>query len=153
MNRVSDHDATSQFIANHEKKTYIRGNGMSEAFRTNVKPHVSKWKPTLEFEESTETVVNTRLNKPHEFKCEMECDAHLKIKDAREKNLHKAYAESWERCTTATKGKLEDSTTFESDVCDNPIMLVKAIKENSFSFEESRHEIATIFDALKNHAN
>ena len=32
-------------------------------------------------------------------------------------------------------------------------MLIKAIKEHSLCFEESRYEMATIFDALKNYVN
>ena len=37
VNRVSDYDATSQFVMNHEKKTCVRGNDMSEVLRENVK--------------------------------------------------------------------------------------------------------------------
>ena len=129
MNRVSDYDATSKFIMIHVKKTYIRGNDVFEALRTNVKPDMSKWELTLEFEDSMETVDNTRLNKQHELKCEMEYDVHLKRKETHEQNLHKAYAELLERCTMAMKAKLEARTTFESVVHNNPIMLIKAIKE------------------------
>ena len=34
VNRVSDYDATSQFIINHIKKTHVRDNDVSEALRT-----------------------------------------------------------------------------------------------------------------------
>lgn len=76
-----------------------------------------------------------------------------KRKETHEQNLHKASAELWEHCTAAMKEKLEARTTFESDTCNNPIMLIKAIKDHSSCFEESRHEIASIFDTLKNYAN
>ena len=42
VNRASDYDNTSQFIANHIKKTHVRGNDASEALRTCVTPHISK---------------------------------------------------------------------------------------------------------------
>ena len=126
---------------------------MSEALRTNVKLDMSKWEPTLEFEGSTETVDNARLNKQHELKCEMEHDVHLKRKETHEQNLHKAYAKLWERYTTAMKEKLEARNTFESVVHNNPIILIKVIKEHFLCFEESRYKMATIFDALKNCVN
>ena len=80
----------------------------------------------------------------------MEYDACLKRKDACDQNLHKACAELWERCTTAMKAKLEARTTFKSETYNDPIMLIKAIKEHSLCSEESRYEMATIFDAIKN---
>ena len=58
---------------------------MSEALRTCVKPNVSKWEPTLEFVDSSGETDNTRLNRHHELKYEMEYDVHhslLNIKKA-----------------------------------------------------------------------
>ena len=51
------------------------------------------------------------------------------------------------------KAKLEARTTFESVTCNNAIVLIESIKEHSLCFEESRHEMAKIFDALKNYVN
>ena len=45
VNRVSDNDATSQFIINDIKKTYVRGNDISEALRTKVKQDMTKCTP------------------------------------------------------------------------------------------------------------
>ena len=39
VNRVSNYDATSQLIMNHAKKTYVRGNDVSEALRINWNLH------------------------------------------------------------------------------------------------------------------
>ena len=153
INRVSDYDDTSQFIINYIKKTYVRGNDIAEALRMSVKPDTEKWQPELEFKESTEEVDNTRLNKQYEMKYKMDYDAYLKRKEQYDQNAIKAYAELWERCTTAMKAKIEARTTYESVIYNNPISLLKAIKEHSLCFEESRYEMATIFDALKNYVN
>ena len=51
------------------------------------------------------------------------------------------------------KAKLEARTTFESEIFNDPIMLIKAIKQHSLCFEESRYEMATIYDATKNYVN
>ena len=49
VNRVSDYDKTSQFIINHVKKTYVRGDDISEALRTHVKPDMTTLEPVLKF--------------------------------------------------------------------------------------------------------
>ena len=40
------------------KKTCPRGNDLSEALQTSIKPDAPKWEPALEFEGSTETADN-----------------------------------------------------------------------------------------------
>ena len=39
VNRVVDRDNIPQFIMSHTKKTYVRGDDVSEALRTNVSLH------------------------------------------------------------------------------------------------------------------
>ena len=91
--RVSNHDATSQFITNHMKKTWIRSSNTPEVLRSNAKLGTPKWEPALEFEESAEDTFITRLNEKHELKHKMDYDACIKIKETHEQNLHKACAE------------------------------------------------------------
>ena len=100
-----------------------------------------------------EEVDSTRLNKQYEMKCKMDDDACLKRKEQHDQNEIAACAKLWERRATAVKAKIEVRTACELDACDNPISLLKAIKEHSLCFEDSRHEIATIFVALKNCVN
>ena len=77
----------------------------------------------------------------------------LKRKEQCDQNSIKAYDGSCERCTKAVKAKIEARTTYESIMHNAPIAVLKAIKERSSSFEESRHEMATIFDILTNYAS
>ena len=42
VNRFSDFDDASQFIVNHAKKTYVRGDDVPEALRMSVKPDAEK---------------------------------------------------------------------------------------------------------------
>ena len=51
------------------------------------------------------------------------------------------------------KAKLEARTTFELHVCNDPVMLIKEIKEHSLCFEESTYEMATIPNAIRNCIN
>ena len=96
VNRVSDYDKTSQFIINHVKKTYVRGDGISEALRTHVKPDMTTLEPVLKFSDSTITTEKIRFERQHDLQCEMEYDLCLKRKELYDLNLHNAYAELWE---------------------------------------------------------
>ena len=48
------------------------------------------------------------------------------------------------------KAKIEARTTLGSVICNEPIILLKAINECSPFFEESRREMAAISDVIRN---
>ena len=125
INRVSDYDDTSQFIINHIKKTYVRGNDIAEALRMSVKPDTDSWQTDLKYEESTDEIDNTRINKQYEMKYKMDYDVYLKRKEQYDQNTIKAYAELWERCTTAMKANLELSNRLYTTI---RLCLLKQLK-------------------------
>ena len=45
--QASDYEITAEFVVNHIKKTFDRGNDIAEAIRTLNKIDTSLWKPTL----------------------------------------------------------------------------------------------------------
>ena len=116
-------------------------------------PDVTTWQPVLKNSDSTVTTEKITLDRQHELMIQMEYDVCLKRKELYDQNLHKAYEESWERCATAMKAKLEARTTFVSNMCNDPVTLIKATKEHSLCFEESRYEMAKISDGIRNCIN
>ena len=53
--QASDFESAYEFILNHIKKTYTRGNDISETLRTLEEPNTDDWKPTLIISKSTDT--------------------------------------------------------------------------------------------------
>ena len=51
------------------------------------------------------------------------------------------------------KDNVEARTTFESVICNDPIMLLKVVKENLLCFEDSRQEMAKISNTIRNFIN
>jgi hypothetical protein len=51
--QASDYEITAEFVVNHIKKTFNRGNNIAEALRTLTRADTEIWKPT--FKTSTET--------------------------------------------------------------------------------------------------
>ena len=81
----------------------------------------------------------------------MEHDAYLKRKNAFEENEHKVHADLWEHSAKALKAKLEARSDFENTTHNNPINLLKSIKECSLSYEEDRHEMVATVDSFEDH--
>jgi hypothetical protein len=86
-----------------------------------------------------------------EFK--VEYDAFTKRKEALEMNLSKAYSFIWDQCAKLLQNKIKAKTDYVSLNKGTPINLLKAIKQQVMNFQESRYEMSTILEALKNMIN
>ena len=146
--QASDFETTYEFLLNHIKKTYTRGNDISEALRTLEDPDSDQWKPTLIMSTETDADLKARENRQYELEHKAEYDEYMKRKREYEQNSYKAYAEIWERCNKAMQSKIEARKNFESEVYNNPIKLIEAIKEHAMSYKESRYEMSIITDAF-----
>ena len=63
-------------------------------------------------------------------------------------NLIKTYTLIWERCNTAMQIRLEQRERFVADVYNNPIGLLKAIKEHALNYQETWYDMSIISDAV-----
>ena len=140
-------------MINHIKRTYVRGNDIAEALRKLEAPDTDTWKPTLRMSTSTDDATKAQENKQYKLDYKAEYDEFMKRKRGFEENQYKAYAELWAQCNKAMKSKIEARIDYESAVYNDPIELLRAIKEHALNYEESRYEMATIFDALKAFVN
>ena len=82
-----------------------------------------------------------------EYKAEL--DEALKRKIMYNDNLFKAYALIWERCAKAMQNKLLARSDYEDEIYNNPIKLLKAIKEHALNYQETRYEMSIISDAFR----
>ena len=65
-------------------------------------------------------------------------------------NLKRAYALIWGQCTDLLKAKLEANSNYDTySTQQDPIALLKAIKDINFKFEDHRYIYHSIFDAYK----
>jgi hypothetical protein len=77
----------------------------------------------------------------------------MKCKQALEMNMSKAYAFLWEQCARAMQNEIEARTDYESSIKNNPIELLKAIKQHALNYQEYRYEMSIIADALRTMIN
>ena len=82
-----------------------------------------------------------------EYKAEL--DEVIKRRNKYEENIYKSYAELWERCAVSLKAKIEARVEYESKIYNDPIELLKAIKEYELSYEDTRYDMRIILDAFR----
>ena len=69
---------------------------------------------------------------------------YIKKEDEYNKNLTKAYAELWKRCSALTQDEIEARDNFVLDIYNNPIKLIQTIREHSLSYEEASYDMKII---------
>jgi hypothetical protein len=147
--QASDYEITNEFVVNHIKKTFDRGNDVAEALRTLVKADTDVWKPTLKTSTSDEEDIIAREDKQFVMEYKAELDEAMRRKRTYEDNMFKAYALLWERCAKAMQNKVASRSDYDSEVYNNPIALLQAIKEHSLNYQDTRYEMSIISDAFR----
>ena len=147
--QASDYENTNEFIVNHIKKTFDRGNDVAEAIRTLVKIDTDTWKPRLQSSTDPDDDIKKLEDRQYEMEYKAELNEALGRKRMYNDNLFKAYALIWERCAKAMQNKISARSDFETRIYNNPIELMRAIKEHALNYQESRYEMAIIADAMR----
>ena len=128
---------------------FERSNDIAEALRTLVKADTSVWKPTLNTSVNTHVDIKERENKQFVMEYKAELDEAMRRKREYEDNTFKAYALLWERCNKVMQNKVVSRSDYDSLVYNDPIKLLRAIKEHSLNYQETWYEMSIILDAFR----
>ena len=142
--QASDFEITAEYAVNHIKKTFERGNDIAEALRTLQPTDITVWKPTLLFSTETDTTIASQENRQYELEYKADLDEFMRRKRAYNDNLYKAYALIWERCAKAMQNKIESMSNYTIAIYNDPIELLKAIKQHALNYQETRYEMSII---------
>ena len=147
--QASDYEKTTEFLINHIKKTFTFGSDIATALEKLEEFDVSPYKPSLYISTRTVAAEKAAQDKQFEIEFKAEYDAFMKRKQALETNMSKAYAFLWDQCSKGMQNKVEARSDFVSDIKDNPIELLKAIKQHALNYQEHRYEMSIIADAMR----
>ena len=151
--QASDYEITSEFIINYIKRTFQHGNDIAESLRTLSLHDTQNWRPKLEASKSQNENIAKIENKQFEIEFKARLDESMKRTTIYEQNIYKAYAFLWEKCTKSMQNKISSRRDFEEQIYNNPISLLRAIKEHSLNYQETRYEMAIIADAIRTFIN
>ena len=151
--QASEYETASKFVINYIKRTFDRGNDIAETLRTLNIQETEKWMPELKISTSTKETIKTRENRQYKLEYKAKLDKAIKRVDKYQQNLYKAYAFLWEKCSRVMQNKIVGRKDFNRNIYNDPIKLLKAIKEQSLNFQESQYEMSIITEAIKNFFN
>ena len=83
---------------------------------------------------ATESSINITEIQQHELKYKAKLDVTVKREEIFISNKTKAYSIIWERCSKGTQSKLEQRTDFQDKIYNNPINLLKGIKQHALDY-------------------
>ncbi len=102
----------------------------------------------MRFSSDEDETVQKNKNCQYEIEFKADYDLYSKRLQTFENNKIKAYALLWKRCAKAMKNKIESRSDYDK-IKNDPILLVKAIKEHALNYQENRYSMSIILDAIR----
>jgi len=152
--QASDYLMTTQYIINHIKKTYDQGEDIAFALENTHERDLKKFQPTLQkitlpssasAQDKAEAEV---LNEQYKMQFQVDYDKYKERVEAYKDNKFKAYALIWGQCNSAMKAKIQSRKDYHSDIKDDPIELLKAIKQHATNYSDIQYDMRTAEDAM-----
>jgi hypothetical protein len=103
--------------------------------------------PTLRASSDTDSTVQALENKQYEMEYKAKLSKALHRTGIYDDNLVKSYALIWERCNTTMQSRLEQRIDYKTTIYNDPIKLLKAIKEHALNYQETRYKMSIISDS------
>ena len=146
--QASDYEATANFVINHIKKTYDYGYDISEALRNLKEPDTNLWKTKLQASKSTDADEKPTEDKQFGMDYKAAIDETIRRTRALTGNRFKSYALIWERCAKAMQNKILERSDYESEIYNDPIKLLQAIKQHALNFDETQYSMTIITNSI-----
>lgn len=151
--QASEFTQISSYLINHIKKSYKYGNDIATALENKTPFDMKSVFPTLQVSTEQDNAVAAAENKQFEMLFKAQLDKYVEREAIYESNCGNAYAFLYEHCNKTMQNKIKSRSDFDSKIKNDPIELLKAIEEQSISYQEKRYEFSTITDAIKNFIN
>ena len=148
--QASDYITTLQFLINHIKQTFAKGQDTSKALETLGPIDFKALEPTLTTKDLPKleggiaqahideiNAENDMARMMHQSKLNM----WSKREQQHEDNLSTAHATTWSCCSRNMMQKIEEQVGYYTWIKENPIELLRAIKTLSMSYHETKHPL------------
>ena len=135
------------YLINHVQKTFDLPEVIGDTLRNEELGDTDKWKPELEVSTNTDDNNTATENKMFELEYKIEYTKWLNNTEIYKTNLIKAYAFLWEHCSKGMQNKIESRSDY-TEIVNNPVKLLKAIKEHALNYQKHRYDMSIIADAV-----
>lgn len=151
--RASEVKTTTDFLINYIHLTYPHGGDIAEALRDLRQVDLSIHKPTLNRSTDNDEATRELFNRQYKIEFEVDWKHYQARVDTYDINQVEAYEFLISRCSKSMKDEIEGRKDFEAKIYNNPIELLKAIKQHALECQEDRYDMAVVADAFENFFN
>ena len=144
-----EYKTTAEFVINYIKRIFEHGNNIAETLQTLKNQITERWMPSLKMSAAIDQTIQSRENKQYELEYKARLEQAMKRIDQYNQNLHKAYAFLWEKCSRAMQNKIAGHEEYDTEIYNDPIKLLIAIKQHSLNFQDSKYKMSKIIDAIR----
>ena len=148
--QAADYDIITKFLILHIRKTYLNGDDIGNALENQQETEFNA--PILEVSSSTDAAIKARENKQYEMIFEAKLALYLKQEETYRTNKGKAYAFVFGQCNKSMQAKIMERKDYNTTKR-NPIELLQAIKEISYSYQDTKYDMKIVTSAIKNLVN
>ena len=148
--QAADYDTITKFLILHIRKTYLNGDDIGNALENQQETEFNA--PILEVSSSTEPAIKAREDKQYEMIFEAKLALYLKQEETYRTNKGKAYAFIFGQCNKSMQAKIMERKDYNTTKRD-PIELLQAIKEISYSYQDTKYDMKIVTSAIKNLVN
>jgi len=149
--QAADYDKTTDFIINYIKIELDDGRNIASSLKSLELMEDADWEneePKLRVSTKTDPVKKDAEERQNQIIFKSQYDAHAKRMKNYKDNLVKAYAIIKSRCSEAMKNKIEARTDYDA-IVDNPVNLLKAIREHALNYQENKYDMSVVFESFK----
>ena len=145
-----DYDIVTKFLILHIRKNFSNGDDIGNALETLQETTFTS--PTLEMSSSNDKDIKLREDRQNEMVFEAKLAIFLKQEETYRTNKGKAYAFIFGQCTKIMQAKIMERKNYDNTMRD-PVGLLQAIKELSFSYQDTKYDMKIVTGAIKNFVN
>ena len=128
----------------------MEGQDIAESLKNLKYCDMNKWYPKLEYSKDMNEDKQKAENEEFKMKYKALLDVAVKRIRTYDTNKIKAYSLLWEQCSKSTKNQSQQRKDFNDEVYNDPIELLKAIKQHALNYQESLCVMEILDDALIN---
>ena len=139
--QASEYITVTHYLINHIRKEFDKGGDIAKALEKLEDIVI----------EPPEAENKTKLNaKAFERLSQAMYERYAIRLEQCQDNKDKAYALTWGQCDKAMRSKMQSRKDHELTIKDDPIELLKAVKQHALAFQDTKYELATIVECIPN---
>ena len=157
--QASDYVTITSYLLNYIRRQFKKGKDIGDAIEDGIEMDFQAITPTLkgstivlteeDQKDAAKVAEVDRINKQFEKQYEIEFAAHHEREIQYQDNKAAAAALLWNQCANTMKAKIQSRKDYDSEIKDDPIKLLQAIKQHAMSFESTQYRMKTICDSMK----